>query len=170
MPSASHRQFIELAVNMPLHEPQVGQATRSISARRVSAIVPAETEPTASNTEIRSTAVPSDILPAYIGPPETNTVGMLQRIAPMSMPGTILSQLGMQIRASNWCALTTVSTLSAMISRLGKLYFMPTCPMAMPSSTPMVLNRNGTPPAARTASFTTWPNLSRWTWPGMMSI
>ena len=26
MPSASHRQFIELAVNMPEHEPQVGQA------------------------------------------------------------------------------------------------------------------------------------------------
>ncbi len=28
-PSASVRQFIELAVNMPLHEPQVGQALRS---------------------------------------------------------------------------------------------------------------------------------------------
>ena len=26
MPSASHRQFIEFAVNMPEHEPQVGQA------------------------------------------------------------------------------------------------------------------------------------------------
>ncbi len=29
MPSASHRQFIELAVNMPEHEPQVGQAVCS---------------------------------------------------------------------------------------------------------------------------------------------
>ncbi len=85
------------------------------------------------------------------------------------MPGTILSQLGMQISASNWCAPTMVSTLSAMISRLGRLYFMPKWPMAMPSSTPMVLNRNGTPPASRTASLTIWPNLSRCTWPGMMS-
>src|SRR5438094_942080 len=31
-PSASVRQFIELAVNMPEHEPQVGQAERSTSA------------------------------------------------------------------------------------------------------------------------------------------
>ena len=31
-PSASVRQFIELAVNMPLHEPQVGQAERSTAA------------------------------------------------------------------------------------------------------------------------------------------
>ena len=30
-PSASVRQFIELAVNMPEHEPQVGQAERSIT-------------------------------------------------------------------------------------------------------------------------------------------
>ena len=31
-PSASVRQFIELAVNMPEHDPQPGQAQRSISA------------------------------------------------------------------------------------------------------------------------------------------
>lgn len=31
-PRASVRQFIELAVNMPLHEPQVGQALRSTAA------------------------------------------------------------------------------------------------------------------------------------------
>ena len=31
---------------------------------------------------------------------------------------------------------------------------MPSCPMAMPSSTPMVLNSKGTAPAARTASLT----------------
>jgi hypothetical protein len=30
-PSASVRQFIELAVNMPEHEPQVGQAERSMT-------------------------------------------------------------------------------------------------------------------------------------------
>ena len=40
-----------------------------------------------------------------------------------------------------------------MISRLGSEYFMPACPMAMPSSTPMVLKMNGTPPAWRTHSL-----------------
>jgi hypothetical protein len=35
-PSASVRQFMELAVNMPEHDPQVGQAERSTSARSAS--------------------------------------------------------------------------------------------------------------------------------------
>lgn len=60
-------------------------------------------------------------LPASIGPPETNTVGMLRRIAAISMPGVILSQLEMQIRASAQCASTMYSTLSAMRSREGRL-------------------------------------------------
>ncbi len=38
-----------------------------------------------------------------------------------------------------------------MISRLGSEYFMPAWPMAMPSSTPMVLKTNGTPPACADA-------------------
>ena len=64
------------------------------------------------------------------------------------MPGTILSQLGMQIMPSKQWAAIIVSTESAISSRLGSEYFMPAWPMAMPSSTPMVLNTNGTPPAA----------------------
>ena len=72
----------------------------------------------------------------------------------MSMPGTILSQLGMQTMPSKQWAWTIVSTASAMISRLGNEYFMPACPMAMPSSTPIVLKTNGTPPAARMHSLT----------------
>jgi hypothetical protein len=36
-------------------------------------------------------------LPASIGPPETNTAGRLRRIAAISMPGVILSQLEMQV-------------------------------------------------------------------------
>ena len=39
-------------------------------------------------------------MPPSIGPPETNTVGTLSRIAAMSIPGVILSQLEMQISAS----------------------------------------------------------------------
>ena len=58
-------------------------------------------------------------LPASIGPPETNTAGMLRRIAAINMPGVILSQLEMHTSASAQCALAMYSTLSAMISRLG---------------------------------------------------
>jgi len=61
----------------------------------------------------------STTLPASIGPPETNTAGMLSRIAASSMPGVILSQLEMQTMASAQWALTMYSTLSAMISRDG---------------------------------------------------
>ena len=39
----------------------------------------------------------------------------------MSMPGTILSQFGMQTSASSWCAFITVSIESAMSSREGRL-------------------------------------------------
>ena len=67
-------------------------------------------------------------------------VGMFSRIAPISMPGTTLSQFGMQIIASNGWAVPMVSTLSAMISRLAREYFIPLWPIAMPSQTAMVLN------------------------------
>ena len=58
-------------------------------------------------------------LPASIGPPETNTAGMLRRSAAISMPGVILSQLEMHTMASAQWALTMYSTLSAMSSRDG---------------------------------------------------
>ena len=69
------------------------------------------------------------------------------------MPGTILSQLGMQTRPSKQWARTIVSTESAMISREASEYFMPVWPMAMPSQTAMVLNSNGTPPAVADGLF-----------------
>ena len=55
------------------------------------------------------------VLPASIGPPETKMVGMLSRIAAISMPGVILSQLEMHTRASAQWALTMYSTASAMM-------------------------------------------------------
>src|SRR6202034_757738 len=154
-PIASVRQFIELAVNMPEQEPQVGQADSSMSSSSAS-----DTDGSAEATmeSMRSslrppalvTAAPSG-LPASIGPPDTNTVGMFSRMAAMSMPGVILSQLEMQIIASAQCALTMYSTESAMSSRLGSEYSMTPWPMAMPSSTAIVLNSRGIAPAARTA-------------------
>src|ERR1700753_3396847 len=173
-PIASVRQFIELAVNMPEQEPQVGQADSSMSSSSAS-----DTDGSAEAImgSMRSslwppalvTAAPSG-LPASIAPPDTNTVGMFSRMAAMNMPGVILSQLEMQISASAQCALTMYSTESAMSSRLGREYSMPPCPMAMPSSTAIVLNSRGIAPADRTASATTRPTSCRWTWPGTNSV
>src|SRR5579871_5300640 len=120
-PSASVRQFIELAVNMPEQEPQVGQAERSIVSASASLTVGSAA---ATMAVMRSAALdlPSTItLPASIGPPETNTVGMLSRIAAINMPGVILSQFEMQTSASAQWALTMYSTASAISSREGRL-------------------------------------------------
>ncbi len=55
-----------------------------------------------------------------MGPPETKMAGILRRIAAMSMPGMILSQLQMQSSASTVWALHMYSTLSAIRSREGR--------------------------------------------------
>ena len=115
-PIASVRQFIELAVNMPEQLPQVGQAHASISATVLSSTAGSADWTIASIRSRRS--LPHS--PASIGPPDTKIVGMLRRIAAISMPGVILSQLLMQTRASALWALTMYSTLSAMMSREGR--------------------------------------------------
>jgi hypothetical protein len=120
-PSASTRQFIELAVNIPEHEPHVGHAERSTRSTSASG---ASARPAIAMAETRSTRTsrpPSATLPASIGPPDTNTVGTSRRMAAMSMPGVILSQFEMQTRASAQWALTMYSTESAIRSRLGRL-------------------------------------------------
>ena len=125
MPNTSIRQFIELAVNIPEHDPQEGQAKSSNTLSRASSIFPACSAPTPSKTEMRSTVSPSGVLPAAIGPPETKMAGMSTRIAAINIPGTILSQLGMHTMPSNRWASIMVSTQSAMSSREGKLNFIP---------------------------------------------
>ena len=120
-PSASVRQFIELAVNMPEQEPQVGQA---FSSRRSRSSSETDSSTASAIAEIRFSrlrTVPSTrtAVPPSIGPPLTKTVGMFRRSAAISMPGVILSQFEMQIRASAQCALTMYSTESAIRSREG---------------------------------------------------
>ncbi len=110
---------MELAVNMPAQEPQVGQALASMASSRASVISPLCTLPTPSKTVMRSLEEPSGLVPASIGPPVTKMVGTFTRRAPMIMPGVILSQLGMQMSASKQWAMAMVSTASAMSSRLG---------------------------------------------------
>ena len=160
MPMASHRQFMLLAVYMPEHEPQPGQVPRSNSSSCSSSIRPALRAPTASNILDRLVLSPAT-LPASIGPPETTMEGRFSRTAAITMPGTILSQLGTSTSPSKQCANAIVSVLSAISSRLARLYFMPRCPMAMPSHTPMAGTSMGVPPAMRTPAFTASAILSR---------
>src|SRR3954467_9733942 len=47
---------------------------------------------------------------------------------------------------------------------------MPPWPIAMPSSTAIVLNSRGIPPASLTAAATTWATSRRCTWPGTNSV
>lgn len=115
-----------LAVNIPLHEPHVGHAFSSMSCNWLRLIVPGDTLPTPSKTVARSIASPVLALPAFIGPPLTKIDGMLTRAAPIIMPGTILSQLGMQTTPSKQWARSIVSTESAISSREASEYFMPT--------------------------------------------
>ena len=119
-PIASARQFIELAVNMPEHDPQVGQAFSSMIAMSSSETFSlTASEIALIRSSLRTVPSTRTALPASIGPPETKTVGMLSRSAAISMPGVILSQLEMQTRASAQCALTMYSTESAIRSREG---------------------------------------------------
>src|SRR5690606_26857116 len=164
IPMASVRQFMELAVNMPEQEPQVGHAERSYSAACSSLALGSAAITMASTRS--SLWTDSLVLPASMGPPETKMTGMLRRNAAISMPGVILSQLEMHTRASAQWAFTMYSTESAMISRDGRLYSMPSWPMAMPASTAMVLNSLATPPACSISRATSWPRSFRCTCPG----
>jgi len=169
IPIASQRQFIEFAVNIPEQLPCVGQPVHSSSVSFSSLILPELNSATPSKMLMRSTALPSFVFSAFMGPPETKMVGMFSLTVAISIPGMILSQFGMQMRASKQCALTIVSTESAIISLEGREYFMPACPIAMPSHTAIVLNSKGVAPAFLTAFFTVCATLSRWTCPGTIS-
>ena len=120
-PRASVRLFIELAVNMPEHEPQVGQLEASKASASSSEMSGRALCTIASIRSRRHCFPPISALPASIGPPLTKMVGMFRRIVAISMPGVTLSQLLMQTRASAQWALHMYSTESAITSRLGRL-------------------------------------------------
>ena len=120
MPNASVMHAMVFAVNMPLQEPQPGQATFSSIADSSAVILPAKTLPTASKTLLTPTFCPSST-PHSMGPPVTATVGTLIRAAAISMPGVILSQFEMVTNPSRRWACIIISTESAINSRLGRL-------------------------------------------------
>ena len=160
IPMASQRQFMLFAVYIPAQEPQPGQVLVSYSYSFASSMMPAFLAPTASNILDRLTSS-SLTRPGIIAPPLQTTAGTFMRTAAMTIPGTILSQLGTSTRPSSAWAISMVSTLSAISSLLARLYFIPTCPMAMPSQTPIAGIMIGVPPAMRTPAFTASVTLSR---------
>ncbi len=106
---------------MPEHDPHVGHAERSTSSSPLwSTFAFADAEIVVIRS-LDGIATPSTTtaLPASMGPPDTNTTGMLSRSAAFSMPGVILSQFEMHTIASAWCAFTMYSTASAITSREG---------------------------------------------------
>ncbi len=169
IPRTSVRQFMELAVYMPEQEPQVGHTFSSNSQSSSIDIVPAATLPTASNMEERLLFSPFT-RPASIGPPEQKIVGILSLAAAIRSPGTFLSQLGTITSPSNPWANAMHSVLSAIKSLVTREYFIPICPMAIPSHTAIAGNTTGIPPAMATPSFTASTILSRFICPGTISL
>ena len=86
---------MELAVNIPEHEPQVGQADCSM-ARLLRRIFGRRCRDHGIDQVDGFRSPSSTTLPASMGPPDTKIVGMFSRRAAMSIPGVILSQLEMQ--------------------------------------------------------------------------
>ena len=169
IPSASVRQFMEFAVYIPEQDPQVGQTFSSNSESSSMVIFPAATLPTASNIEDKLLLQPCTC-PASIGPPDTKMVGILTLAAAIKSPGTFLSQFGMQTSPSNPCAIAIHSVESAIRSLVTREYFIPICPMAIPSHTAMAGNTTGVPPSMATPIFTASVILSRFICPGTISL
>ena len=118
-PRISVMQFIELAVNIPAHEPQPGHAPSAISSALPELIFPESTAAGASKASVSAMRFPS-IHPGSMGPPEQKIDGIFSRKAAISIPGTILSQFGINTSPSNGCAIAIISTESAICSRLGR--------------------------------------------------
>jgi hypothetical protein len=117
-PSASVRQFIELAVNMPEQEPQVGQAERSTSATSASDRLVGGHHHRVDQVELlMRDRLASLGLAGLHRPAGHEHHRNVERMAAISMPGVILSQLEMHTIASAQWALTMYSTESAISSR-----------------------------------------------------
>ena len=85
---------MELAVNIPEQDPQVGHAFCSMSRSFSSDIFPAWKAPTPSKTDVNVSGSPVDYVPPSIGPPDTKMEGTLVLNAAINIPGVILSQFG----------------------------------------------------------------------------
>ena len=87
--------------------------------------------------------------------------GRFSRPIAITTPGMFLSQPGKATRPSYHWADMTVSTESAIRSRLCSEYDMPSVPIEMPSDTPIVSNRIPIRPLSTTPLFTSVPRSPR---------
>ena len=110
------------------------------------------------------------MVPASIGPPLTKIDGILSLAAAIKSPGTFLSQFGIITSPSKGWASAIASVESAISSLVTREYFIPSCPMAMPSHTAIAGNTTGTPPAKATPCLTASSILSKFRCPGTISF
>ena len=78
---------------------------------------------------------------------------MFSLIMPIIVPGKLLSHPAIPTNASYWCARTISSIESAITSLLINDDFIPSCPIAIPSLTAIVLNSLGVVPPSVTPCF-----------------
>src|SRR5690625_2552436 len=169
IPIASIAEDIVLAVYIPPHEPGPGQAAHSIRVNSSSSICPLLSCPTPSKTDTRSSFLPSKF-PGEIVPPYTKTAGTSERPMAIKQPGIFLSHPPIATKPSKLSAPTTVSIESAIKSRLGNEYRMPSVPIEIPSDTVIVLKINGTAPASLAPFFDASARSSIWILQGVTSL
>ncbi|CAB4941850.1 unannotated protein [freshwater metagenome] len=154
---ASAALAIVLAVYMPPQVPALGQTARSMMSRSASLMRPRAQAPTASNAVTMFTfiSVPSvsRTCPGSREPAYMSTLATSMRAAAMIIAGMLLSHPARVTIPSSRSACMTVSTESAITSRLTREKCMPSWPMEITSDTVMVPNSIGKPPAA----CTPWP-------------
>ena len=164
MPMASAALAIVFAVYIPPQVPAVGHTARSIASRSSSDIRPRAWAPTASKevTMLTVCSRPSDrrTRPGSREPAYSSTLATSMRAAAMSIAGMLLSQPASVTMPSSRSACITVSTESAITSRLTREKCMPSWPMEMTSETVIVPNSMGKPPACCTPLATS-PATSR---------
>ena len=124
IPIASATAAMVLAVNMPPQAPSPGQMARSIRSTSARVIFPARQAPTASKASTIVTSWPS-IRPGMIEPAYRKTLARSSRAAAIIIPGRLLSQPASSTEPSSRSAIITVSTESAITSRLTSEKCMP---------------------------------------------
>ena len=142
MPSASAALAIVLAVYIPPQAPSPGQMAFSISVTCSRVMRPRTHAPTASKASMIVTSL-SPTRPGMIEPAYRKTDARSSRAAAINIPGRLLSQPASNTLPSSRSADITVSTESAMISRLTREKCIPSWPIEMPSETEMVPNSSG---------------------------
>src|SRR5678815_4819872 len=86
------------------------------------------------------------------------------------VPGKLLSHPEIPTIASYLCALIIISIESAIISRLTRDTFIPSCPIAIPSETETAVNSLGVHPESFTPAFECCVKSPKWILQGVASL